>query len=213
MSDTELVPARVASVSEIQAALRAVRAGQFADPVSPPAISPPPLEETGPTPGPLAPSIPAAPPARGGDGVWLLGTHGGSGVRCLSAVLPGTRYAGRVWPDSSSGREPIVLVCRGNHRGLSAAQDYARAYRDEGLAERLHLVGVIVCADAPGRSPAALRRLERLLSGAAPILGHAPWEPSWRLGPPTVGAEPLPWMAKLAQTLSAASAMSAGVAS
>lgn len=161
-----------------------------------------------PTPSLPSPATAAVELALGGDGLWLLGTHGGSGARCLSAVLPGTHSAGRAWPTSSQTREPVVLVCRGNHRGLTTAQDYARVYRDEGLAERLQLLGVIVCADAPGRSPTALRRLERLLSGAVPILGHAPWEPSWRLRPAVAGGEPLSWVAKLAQTLNAAAGVS-----
>jgi hypothetical protein len=157
------------------------------------------------------PAVPAtAPPhadpaASGGAGVWLLGTHGGSGVRCLSAVLPGTRCAGKVWPEAVAGREPVVLVCRGNHRGLTSAQEYARAYRDGELATGLELLGVIVSADAPGRTPPPLRRLERLLSGAAPILGHAPWEPGWRLGPAQPpGEQPLPWVTKLSLALTAA---------
>lgn len=188
-------PSRVSSVSEIQAALRAGQAGQFADSSATPAAAPN-------LPPPMPPPVP---PARGGSGVWLLGTHGGSGARCLSAVLPDTRCTGRAWPISwSSRREPVVLVCRANHRGLTAAQDYARAYRDDGLAERLQLLGVIVSADAPGRMPTPLRRLERLLSGAVPILGHAPWEATWRLGPPVVTGEPLPWLAKLGQSLRAA---------
>lgn len=213
MSGAE-APARVASVSEIQAVLRAVRAGQFAGTAAPPAAAPgPPLEASHPVPAvpppsPASPATAAVGLAGGGGGLWLLGTHGGSGVRCLSAVLPGTRSAGRAWPASSQTREPVVLVCRGNHRGLTAAQDYARAYRDEGLVERLQLLGVIVSADAPGRSPIALRRLERLLSGAVPILGHAPWEPSWRLGTAATLGEPVPWVTQLVQALSAAAGVS-----
>ena len=220
MSGTD-APARVASVSEIQAALRAVRAGQFADPARPTALvneapaagsqADQSLRVATPMPSSSAsmPWVPTTaadlPPASGRPGVWLLGVHGGSGARCLSAVLPATRYAGRIWPTStSSPREPVVLVCRGNHRGLTAVQDYARAYRDQRLAERLQLLGVIVSADAPGRTPTPLRRLERLLSGAVPILGHAPWEPTWRLGPPVATDEPPSWLAKLTQSLSAA---------
>lgn len=100
----------------------------------------------------------------------------------------------------------MVLVCRSSHRGLSSAQDYARDYRDSGpddIAGRLQLVGAIICADAPGRTPPAVRRLEKLLSGAVPIIGHAPWEPTWRLGPPVVAEDlgPLPWVTKLARTV------------
>lgn len=207
---TATATGHVPSVSELQAALVAARSGQFA---TPDATGPAPADVATPAAPPFvaSPVPPAHVPARpesGGTGVWLLGTHGGSGARCLSAVLNGTRLAGKTWPTPVNGREPVVLVCRGDHRGLSSAQEYARAYRDGGLAEQLQLVGVIVSADAPGRTPPPLRRLERLLSGAAPIIGHAPWEPTWRTGPPqtTAAAEALPWAAKLGQALAAATA-------
>ncbi len=199
---TSLAAGRTPSISELQAALLAARAGRFATPGARPMIAAAP------------PPVPARPSAAdGGTGVWLLGTHGGSGVRCLSAAiaaeLPGSRCAGKLWPEVSPatqpGRDPVVLVCRGNHRGLSSAQDYARAFRDsDDLTRRLRLVGVIVSADAPGRTPLPLRRLERLLSGALPILGHVPWEPTWRVGPPQTLAEPLPWLAALGKSVRAA---------
>lgn len=207
---TATTTGHVPSVSELQAALLAARSGQFAAPgATVPASVAAPADEVTPAVAAASPVPPSpTPPASGGTGLWLLGTHGGSGARCLSAVLTGTRLAGKTWPTPASGREPVVLVCRGNHRGLSSAQDYARAYRDGGLAEQLQLqlVGVIVSADAPGRTPPPLRRLERLLSGAAPIIGHAPWEPTWRIGPPqtTGSAEALPWITKLGQALAAA---------
>lgn len=208
---TATTTGHVPSVSELQAALLAARNGHFATPDATVPVSAAPADEATPpaTPfvaSPVPPSHLQAPPESGGTGVWLLGTHGGSGARCLSAVLTGTRLAGKTWPTPVSDREPVVLVCRGNHRGLSSAQEYARAYRDGRLAEQLQLVGVIVSADAPGRTPPPLRRLERLLSGAAPIIGHAPWEPTWRTGPPqtTAAAEALPWIAKLGQSLATA---------
>jgi hypothetical protein len=210
-TDETLTARRTPSVSELQAALLAARNGQFASPKTTPVVAaaPPPRPEVA-TPQAAASvaSPPAGPPTgaapSGGTGVWLLGTHGGSGVRCLATVLAGTRSAGKLWPAPASDREPVVLVCRGNQRGLSSAQEYARIYRDRELGEHLDLLGVIVSADAPGRVPPPLRRLERLLSGAVPILGRVPWEPTWRLGPPTAAGEPLPWVGQLAQALAAA---------
>lgn len=234
MTGTDTAPRRTPSVSELQAALEAARNGQFASPgaaaatpaaPAPPTARPsalpaetalldeqpaPPLDRIAAPPPPPATAHQMATTRPSGSGTWLLGTHGGSGVRCLATVLPGTRWAGRAWPpapDTPAGREPVVLVCRSSHRGLTSAQDHARAYRDsgpDGIAGHLQLVGVIICADAPGRTPPALRRLEKLLSGAVPIIGHAPWEPTWRLGPPVVAAgdiEPLPWVTKLARAL------------
>lgn len=201
-ASTNGTPRHMPSVSELQAALLAARNGQFAASGTAPASAPPgpprALEHLTTPPGEPAPR--PAPPV--GAGIWLLGTHGGSGVQCLVAVLPGTRCAGKAWPTPATSRQPVVLVCRGNQRGLSSAQEYARAYRDSDLAAGLQLLGVIVSADAPGRTPPPLRRLERLLSGAVPVLGHVPWDPTWRLGPLQAGqAESLPWVAKLAQAL------------
>ncbi len=209
-TDNTLTARHTPSVSELQAALLAARNGQFASPKTTPVVAAPPPRPEVATP-PAAAFVatpPAAPPAgpapSGGAGVWLLGTHGGSGVRYLAALLAGTRSAGKLWPAPSSGREPVVLVCRGNQRGLSSAQEYARTYRDRELGAHLDLLGVIVSADAPGRVPPPLRRLERLLAGAVPILGRVPWEPTWRLGPPTADGEPLPWVGQLDRALAAA---------
>lgn len=203
-------PRRTPSVSEIQAALQAAREGRFAaggestgDDESAMTESPVPTS----LPRRRAP-VPPAPPASAGSveaqpTVALMSAHGGAGARTLAVVLPGTRYIGGAWPTDPSG--PVLLVCRSNHRGYTAAQEFARAYRDDDeLRARLKLAGVLVVADCPGRAPAPLRRLERLVSGALPILGHVPWMPEWRLGPPDP-AVPVPeWAAKLSATLVAA---------
>ena len=214
-------PPRTPSISELQAALLAVRNGDFATgPASAGAATVPPAEVAGrPLAGldvevfdvagraagqrrPAPPSLVTASPAE--RGVWLLGAHGGSGARCLAAVLGGTRHAGKQWPTPTGGREQIALVCRSSQRGLSAAQDHARHFRDGELRQRLDLLGVIVSADGPGRVPPPLRRLEKLLSGAVPILGEIPWQPAWRLGPAQPLAEAPAWLSKLQQALAAA---------
>jgi hypothetical protein len=87
---------------------------------------------------------------------------------------------------------------------LASAQDYAREFRDGGLRERLDLLGVIVSADAPGRIPPALRRFERLISGAVPILGEVPWQPGWRLAPAQSLEQPPTWLTKLQHAIAAA---------
>ena len=214
---------RTPSISELQAALLAVRNGEFANgPADSTAALPAatvPLEVADRTPGrldveldvagapagqrrPPPPSPVTARPA--GRGVWLLGAHGGSGARCLAAVLSGTRHAGKQWPTPTAGREQIVLVCRSSQRGLSAAQDHVRHFRDGELRQRLDLLGVIVSAAAPGKVPPPLRRLEKLLSGAVPILGEVPWQPAWRLGRAQPPTEMQAWLSKLQQALAAA---------
>lgn len=199
---------RTPSVSELQAALVAARRESGGCPAAGALASP---RSGVPAIGRTATSL------ADGPSLWLLGTHGGSGARCLCAVLPHARPAGRRWPlppttmppgaAARSGPEPVVLVCRSSHRGLTSAQDYARAYRDGELADQLHLVGVIVSADAPGRPPTPLRRLERLLSGAVPIIARVPWQPAWRLGPPRPDTDPNgavelpPWVRALRRAL------------
>jgi len=202
MTSTEIPPRdrRTPSVSELQAALLAARRGEFAA-TSPATVTDEEVPVTtidGIGPVPVLDS-----PTGAGLKVWLLGTHGGSGARCLAAVIPGSRYAGKTWPvPAGTAAEPVVLVCRGDHRGLTSAQDYARAYRDGEFAGQLQLLGVIISADAPGRVPLPLRRLERLLSGAVPLLGHVPWVPQWRLGPPPAIAPE--WADKLTEAITAA---------
>jgi hypothetical protein len=222
MPSTDTRP-RTPSVSELQAALEAARQGVFAAgaPAAAPAAAPPesgatdtettaPLSAPPVTPrssGRRPQSPPRGPvPADGpNSGVWLLGVHGGSGARCLASVLTGTRSSGGAWPEPAGGRGQVVLVCRTSHRGLAAAQDHARQFRDDpALRDQLDLLGVIVSADAPGRLPPPLRRLERLVSGAVPVLGEVPWQPAWRLGPAQPFPEPPAWLTKLQQTLSVA---------
>ncbi len=207
-------PRQVPSVGELQAALEAARQGIFASTV-PDAAPPAPGGElpsqpvTAPTPTSSAPTAikpPAPVPARPADSpvVWLLGTHGASGARCLAAVLPATRYAGRHWPEPASSASATVLVCRSSHRGLTAAQDYARAYRDGEQAHHTRMLGLVVVADCPGRLPPPLRRREQLVSGAVPILGRVPWMPQWRLGPPGPSAELPKWVVTLTTAIAAA---------
>lgn len=218
MPSTDTRP-RTPSVSELQAALEAARQGVFAAgaPAAAPAAAP---AESGATDSetsalPVTPRSsvrrPQSPPARRAptdapkSGVWLLGVHGGSGARCLASVLTGTRTSGGAWPEPAAGRGQVVLVCRTSHRGLAAAQDHARQFRDDpALRDQLDLLGVIVSADAPGRLPPPLRRLERLVSGALPVLGEVPWQPAWRLGPAQPFPEPPAWLTKLQQALSVA---------
>lgn len=203
---TSLGARRTPSVSELQAALLAARHGAFAavEAPAPPSIEQPtqPTERVrrAPTSPPAAPP-PAAPPA---STALLVGAHGGSGARSVAAVLPGAQYAGRDWPD---GQHRAVLVCRSTHRGLAATQALAREYRDGLAPTGVRLLGVIVVADCPGRLPAPLRRMSKLMSGAVPILGEVPWIPAWRLGPPQPADELPGWATALRTAIDSAPEM------
>ncbi|SOD72936.1 hypothetical protein SAMN05892883_2249 [Jatrophihabitans sp. GAS493] len=206
MSDGAVTaPRRTPSVSEIQAALQAAREGLFAAAGAPSGDRLPAATEA------QAPvlhrraAVPAAPLSgtAGQSTVGLMSVHGGAGARTLAAVLPGTHYIGGGWP--TDWPRPVLLVCRSNYRGYAAAQEFARAYRDdEALRACVELAGVVVVADCPGRMPAPLRRLERLVSGALPVVGHVPWMPEWRLGPPDPAALAPEWVSKLTAAVAAA---------
>lgn len=201
MSDVQMTPQRL-SVAEIQAAVLAAHrhrptstselpAPTSADPARPPATSP---------------AAPAPAAAVGIAQRWaLVATHGGSGARCLSQVVAGAFRVRQAWP---SGAEPAVLVCRSSARGLLAAQQFARAFRDRQAGDTT-LLGLLVVADVPGRIPPAVRRLERLVSGAMPAVWQVPWVAQWRLEPPGPATPAPQWAVKLSATITAAAAQAA----
>ncbi len=207
---------RTPSVAELQAALRAAHPDTFpasAVPVAAETSLPAPargsarsarllpagLQRPGPRRGARLPATVA--PGSRQLAVTLLGSHGGSGATCLSVLLPGAELADRAW--SCEGDRPVVLVCRSTHRGLTSAQDNAREHRDADCGPAA-LLGVVIIADAPGRTPSSLVRLERLLAGAVPVLGHVPWMEAWRIGSPTTSTKPPSWLRTLTAAIAAA---------
>ncbi|WP_331758105.1 DUF6668 family protein [[Kitasatospora] papulosa] len=119
---------------------------------------------------------------------WWLGCHGGAGVTSLAAAVPGGEDAVRCWRSSRTVRQRVVLVTRSHAGGLQAAQWAARQWAS-GALPGVELLGLVVVADAPGRMPAPLRDLARLVSGGVPRTWSVPWIEDWRLGQP---AEPRP---------------------
>ncbi|MEJ5913773.1 DUF6668 family protein [Pseudokineococcus sp. 1T1Z-3] len=116
--------------------------------------------------------------------VWWLGAHGGAGESTLSEYLPGSRAADHCWPTSVDEATPsaVVLVSRSHARGLYAAQ---RALTDwaSGAVPGVSLLGLVVVADAPGKTPKPLRDLTRLVAGGAPRTWHLPWLEAARFAP------------------------------
>ncbi|MFK0294853.1 DUF6668 family protein [Streptomyces sp. NPDC090442] len=117
--------------------------------------------------------------------MWFLGCHGGAGVTTLTRALPGGGTdAHRVWPAPVDHvRAPVVLVARGHHDGLRAAQSAARQWAS-GVLPWVSLLGLVVVADAPGRPPKVLRDLQHLVSGGVPRAWSVPWVEPWRCGEP-----------------------------
>lgn len=199
---------RTPSVAELQAALLAAQRGDFADMGSahPAAGRPASVPQTPPGSAlrgerPTRHIPPDRPPSPG-TGVTLLGSHGGSGASSLAAVLPGAELTDKAYPCTAA--RPVVLVCRATHRGLTSAQDHAREHRDGDCGDGQPLLGLVVVAAAPGRTPCALRRLEQLVGGAVPVLGNVPWVEQWRVGPARRWQPEPDWLSTLAAAINAA---------
>lgn len=110
-------------------------------------------------------------------GAWLLGVHGGAGVSSLlRAGVPG-RDAGRTWPATG----PVVLVARSTTHGLERARDAARQHASGSASPEALLVGLVVVAAAPGRTPPRIASLLDLVSGAYPRVWEVSWVEEWRL--------------------------------
>jgi hypothetical protein len=114
--------------------------------------------------------------------VWWVGVHGGAGESALEEIFDGSRAAGHRWPVAPPGAAPVVvvLVARTDARGLRAVQSAMRDWQTRGL--ELRLLGLVLMADAPTRSPRALRDLRRVVSGGVPRVWSLPWVESWRAG-------------------------------
>ena len=129
---------------------------------------------------------------------WWLGAHGGAGESTLAEYLPGSRAADHAWPTSGAAEvgapARVVLVARSHARGLRAAQ---RALTDwaSGAVPGVELLGLVVVADAPGRTPKPLRDLSRLVAGGAPRVWHLPWIEAARYAP-TEGPASVPASAR-----------------
>jgi hypothetical protein len=125
--------------------------------------------------------------------LWVTGAHGGSGESRIAGLLEGARVTGHCWPVLRDGSMPrVLLVCRADMRGLTAAQS-ALTQWVSGAAPELVLLGLAVLADAPGKTPKPLRDFAAIVGGGAPRLWTLPWVEAWRHGdsttPPPPGRE------------------------
>lgn len=118
----------------------------------------------------------------GAASVWVLGTHGGAGESRLADLLDGAAPTGHCWPVASSvAKARVLLVCRSDMRGLTAAQRALTQWAS-GAAPDVELLGLAVLADAPGKTPKALRDFASIVGGGAPRLWLLPWVEAWRHG-------------------------------
>lgn len=119
--------------------------------------------------------------------LWIIGAHGGAGESRIADLL-GARATDHCWPVLQDGSKPrVLLVCRADMRGLTAARN-ALTQWVSGAAPEVELLGIAVLADAPGKTPKALRDFAAIVGGGAPRLWTLPWVEAWRHGDTTTTA-------------------------
>ena len=122
--------------------------------------------------------------------VWWLGVHGGAGESTLTALAAGSRAAQHRWPvtDAEGPASRVALVARTHWSGLIAAQRAATDWASGALGDSVHLLGLVLIRDAPGRLPKPLRDLQRVIGGGVPRVWTLPWVDAWRFGPVDLSA-------------------------
>jgi hypothetical protein len=124
----------------------------------------------------------------GSAALWITGTHGGAGESRIADLLHGARVTDHCWPVLQDFREPrVLLVCREDMRGLTTARSALTQWA-AGASPEVDLLGLAILADAPGKTPKALRDFAAIVGGGAPRLWTLPWVEAWRHGdntPPT----------------------------
>jgi hypothetical protein len=117
----------------------------------------------------------------GSAALWIIGAHGGAGESRIADLL-GARPTNHCWPVLQDGSNPrVLLVCRADMRGLTAARS-ALTQWVSGATPEVDLLGLAILADAPGKTPKALRDFAAIVGGGAPRLWTLPWVEAWRHG-------------------------------
>lgn len=112
--------------------------------------------------------------------LWVVGTHGGAGESRIADLIESARGTDHCWPVLPSDAKPqVLLVCREDMRGLTTARNTLTQWAS-GAAPQNDLLGLAVLADAPGKTPKALRDFAALVGGGAPRFWSLPWVDVWR---------------------------------
>jgi len=121
----------------------------------------------------------------GSAALWVTGAHGGAGESRIAALLDGAHVTDHCWPVLQDGSTPrVLLVCRADMRGLTAARSALTQWAS-GATPEIDLLGLAILADAPGKTPKALRDFAAIVGGGAPRLWILPWVEAWRHGDST----------------------------
>jgi hypothetical protein len=117
--------------------------------------------------------------------------HGGAGTSTLAHLIPGGWEAGRAWPDPERGGPPgVLLVCRSNYSGLTAASGAVRQWAAGMVPRAVAVWGLVIVADAPGRMPRKLAAMRQRISGTVQATFFVPWVPQWRIDEPARDTAP-----------------------
>ena len=155
---------------------------------------PEPARDREPLPPPTGPAAPQAGvqspasalpirPQSASASLWFVGAHGGAGESTLAALDPRWAPAEHAWPELPGGGPAVcLLVARTNVSGLLAAQNALTQWAGSGCGPSAQCAGLILLADAPGKTPAPINDLIRHVAGGAPRLWRVGWVESWRLG-------------------------------
>lgn len=121
----------------------------------------------------------SAAPLGPGQGIWVVGVHGGAGESTVAALSPHLQEAQHRWPPQRGRSEWCVLVARTNGAGLhnarAAAIDWASQHEPHVM-----LLGLVLIPDAPGKLPKELAREVTRTGGGVPRVWELPWVESWR---------------------------------
>lgn len=115
----------------------------------------------------------------GAGALWVVGAHGGAGTTTWANLL-GAGDSSMAWPRCGATPLRVVIAARSCRTGLRAAQAAATQW-GAGDVPGVHLGGLLLGADAPGRPLKALADYKRLISGLFPKVWEVPWVESWRL--------------------------------
>lgn len=98
---------------------------------------------------------------------WFVGAHGGAGASTLGRLCAPMEDADKQWP-AHDALPLCVVVCRSTRSGLDAAQS-AILQAKSGNAGACTVLGVVIVADAPGKTPKVLRQREKVLEDLTTI--------------------------------------------
>lgn len=121
-------------------------------------------------------------PTAPGPLVWVS-THGGAGSTSIARSSGLGLALSGAWPAPELGwPSRVVLLGRSNATGLDAVGLFLQQWASREVDD-VTVTGVVIVADAPGRTPKSLRERITALRSITPNIYQLPWIEDWRLNP------------------------------